>query len=86
MTDNVTYLVGFSHEEIREARMALVEFASQYQGFARNHAFDAATRASYIGHADLLLALADRISSTIQRHATLAMAHDVRRRTVIIAE
>jgi hypothetical protein len=83
--DNITYLIGFSHEEIRENRQALVHFASEYLSFAQNPAFDTRACASYTARAKLLIDLADRMSTTIQRHVTLQQERKVSP-TVIIAE
>ena len=68
---NRTYVVGFSHEEIRGTRQALVLWAQTYRDLASNGKFTPETAASFNREADSAIAVADRLSSLITRRANL---------------
>jgi hypothetical protein len=84
MASEITYLIPLSSEEIRDTRMALIHFASEYDRFARTETFSVEAQRSYQANADLLRAVADRITAIIQRNASLDQEHAVRKAVTII--
>lgn len=75
--DRRTYIVGLSHEEIRDTRQALVLWAQTYRDLAENGKFTPETKAILNREADGAMDVANRLSSIITRRANLDQSRAV---------